>query len=297
MQMSDKHFTAHYEIGVYKKNSSLAQLLRQAEVDALGISMSDEGAKLYAVDVAYHENGLNYGGRKETVEGIAKKFLRTSMCLHGYFEINDGEIIFASPKINASVFNDIEPIMTDLNFLLSKYNFGFKARLIANDDFNEKILKPIITASDGVADTSELFMRAYQLTKMFERTKTVNSFSRKVAPEQVSTPSVKTSSDINVTIESLKELKVGKIAQTVLRELLEGDKISHEEIALMQTEEYSKQKFNLNYPLLDIMCRESSGLKRYYVEPLTTDGTKFYMCSQWNPNTKEFLLQWLSEKL
>lgn len=138
MQMSDKHFTAHYEIGVYKKNSSLAQLLRQAEVDALGISMSDEGAKLYAVDVAYHENGLNYGGRKETVEGIAKKFLRTSMCLHGYFEINDGEIIFASPKINASVFNDIEPIMTDLNFLLSKYNFGFKARLIANDDFNEK---------------------------------------------------------------------------------------------------------------------------------------------------------------
>ena len=41
MQTSGKHFTSHYDLRVYKKNSSLAQLLRQAEVDALGISMSD----------------------------------------------------------------------------------------------------------------------------------------------------------------------------------------------------------------------------------------------------------------
>ena len=231
MQISGKHFATYYGFDVYKKNRSLVQLLRQAEVDALGISVAEEGTKLYAVDVAYHESGLNYSNRAETVERIAKKFLRTAMCLRGYFEINDGELIFASPKINGSVLNDIVPIMTDLNFLLEKYGFGFKARLIANDDFDEKILKPIITASDGVADTSELFMRAYQLTKMFGNCRTM--------PSQVATPSAQASGDAGVSIESLRELKVGKIAQTVLREFLANGGSSPEEITMMQTREYS----------------------------------------------------------
>ena len=276
MRISNEYFNQKYGFNIYKKNSSLTQLLRQAEVDSLGISMSDGNTKIYAVDVAYHEGGLIYGSRQETIERIAKKILRTAMCLRGYFEIGEGEIIFASPKIHISTMNDAESVMADLNALLSENQFGFSARLIANDDFNEKILKPIMTESAGVSDTSELFMRAYQLIKMFGN----ENFSEK--------------NTRTVTAGTLSELKVGKIAQTILRRILESGEVQNDEIFQMLTRDYSKQTFNLNFPLLDTVCREYAGMKRYYVEPLTIQGKEYFMCSQWNPNTKDFLLKWLA---
>ena len=166
MGITDEHFQSKYGYGIYK-NNSLSQLLMQAVVDALGISMSDDESKLYAIDVAFHESGLNYGDRQATVMRVIKKFIRTAMCLIGYFDITKGELIFASPKIHNAIINDLEPCIEDLNTLLSEHNYHFTVRIIANEDFNEMVLKPILIASDGVSDTSELFMRGYQLIKMF----------------------------------------------------------------------------------------------------------------------------------
>lgn len=55
-----------YDYGIFK-NNSLSQLLMQTEVDAVGICMSDGGVKVHAIDVAFHESGLNYGERRELV--------------------------------------------------------------------------------------------------------------------------------------------------------------------------------------------------------------------------------------
>ena len=44
----------------------------QAEVDALGISIVDDETEVYAIDVAFHESGLNYGDRQETVMRVIK---------------------------------------------------------------------------------------------------------------------------------------------------------------------------------------------------------------------------------
>ena len=84
---------------IFKKNASLDQVLRQAEGDALGISISDEGNKICAVDVAFHEGGLLYGSRKETVSKVVIKLLRTAMCIYGYFNMKVAEIRFASSRI------------------------------------------------------------------------------------------------------------------------------------------------------------------------------------------------------
>ncbi|MCL2204652.1 MAG: hypothetical protein FWB88_12020 [Defluviitaleaceae bacterium] len=297
MRVSSDHFNRQYGLDIYKKTSSLSQLLRQAEVDALGISLSDFDTRIYAIDVAYHEGGLIFGNRQKTIARIAKKLLRTAMCLRGYFEIGEGEIIFASPKIQPSTMRDVEPIMSEINSLLAEHNFGFTARLIANDDFNEKIMKPIMTASAGVSDTSELFMRAYQLIKMFGNESSSRTVAREVIDKSNVVHNLTLSDDEAATVASLSELKVGKIAQTVLRDILESGKLSRDELALMRTEDYAKQTFNLNYPLLNAVCKEHAGLKRYYVNPVNIAGETLYMCSQWNLNTKRFLLEWLSDKL
>ncbi|MDR0222990.1 MAG: hypothetical protein LBI38_05605 [Oscillospiraceae bacterium] len=300
MHISDEFFERKYALSVYKKNSLLTQLIKQAEIDALGISMFDCGTKLYAVDVAYHESGLSYGDRKETVARIAKKYLRTAMCMRGYFEIGEGEIVFASPKIHTSVLNDLKPIITDLNVLFSENKFGFTARLIANDDFNELIMKPIMIASDGVSDISELFLRAYQLVKMFSD----ENLSAKTIRNNVKTPVSETESeplrDTGTSMGALSELKIGKIAQTLLCEILESGKVGDDELAQMCTKDYSKETFGLDFPLL-ILVNEERNSVRYYSKPLNIKGKKYYMCSQWFEvhanNDRPFLLKWLDGKL
>lgn len=223
MDTTDAHFENKYGYGVYK-NNSLSQLLAQAEVDALGISLSDSGTEIYAIDVASHESGLNYGGRKETVTRVIKRFIRTVLCMIGYFGVTKGEVIFASPKIHHAIINDLELCTADLNALFLENNYHFTARIIANDDFNELVLKPILIASDGVSDTSELFMRGYQL---------VNMFGDAWLPLQQRT--LKSETPRQAPVDTLSELKVGKIAQTFLRKALENGKADDEEISLMRT--------------------------------------------------------------
>ena len=52
---------------LFKKTSTLAQLLKQGECDALGIAVENGVINYYAVDVAFHESGLNYGSKNETI--------------------------------------------------------------------------------------------------------------------------------------------------------------------------------------------------------------------------------------
>ena len=160
-------FLKKHNYDVFKNNSFL-QLIKQAEVDALGISFSDNDMRIFAVDVAYHENGLIYVNQMITVYTVIKKFLRTAICLRYLFNMNNGDIIFASPKVTPKVMSGLVSAIEEINALFFNSGFGFSASLYANNDFNKYVLKPIFAISEDVADTSEMFLRSYQLIKMFD---------------------------------------------------------------------------------------------------------------------------------
>ena len=83
----------------FKKTNNLSQLFKQAEIDAIGINISEN--TVYATDIAFHENGLSYGDKYETSKRITKKIIRTILLLQHYFSnITNHKIIFISPKIN-----------------------------------------------------------------------------------------------------------------------------------------------------------------------------------------------------
>lgn len=305
MQTSDAFFFDKYGYRIYKQNSNLSQLLQQAEVDVVGISMGEQGNRFYAIDVAFHESGLNYGSsREDTVSILLKKCLRTAMCLHGYLNITDGEIIFASPKIHNSIMNDLSPCLVDINALLKEQGFLFHIRLLANEEFESSVLQPILIASEGVSDTSELFLRSYQMCRMFLSTSLINKSTKRVISTTVPadrhsktsiTPDLE---PIDYAGANLAELKVGKIAQTVMRSILESGSISDSELSSMQTQEYSKQQFDLQYPLL-VAEGATFDRVRYYSKALTIKGKIYYMCSQWfevsTNNDKPYLLKWISK--
>ena len=160
-------FSREYAYDLIKKSRSAGQLIKQSEVDVIGVQLVGDVKKITAVDVAFHEDGLSYGkSRKETVEKVLSKLTKTAMCLYGYFDTKEAEIVFASPKISRAVLSDLKQAVERLKDVLHECGFYFQIELIANADFNSEVLEPVLKASKDVADTGELFMRSYQMYKM-----------------------------------------------------------------------------------------------------------------------------------
>ena len=150
-----------------KTKPSFSQFLKQAEIDILGINLFEK--KMYVMDIAYHEDGLNYKNEDRTIKSFKKKLLRSYLLLRSYFpEDYKYEIIFASPKVRPKLNKELEDATEALNDLrddvLSKGAVVFK--YIANDKFKDKILVPTLEASKDDADTNELFLRSYKLLSM-----------------------------------------------------------------------------------------------------------------------------------
>ena len=153
----------HNDFADVFKNCSLEQALKQAELDVIGINNN----KLYMVEVAFHENGLQYGDKLETKDRVCKKLLRAYLIGLAFFPNFTYEIIFASPKVNPAT----DQIIKEYFALLEKdfsneENVNF--RYLANEDFKSEILIPTLSSSLSDSDTSELFLRCAKLLEIFD---------------------------------------------------------------------------------------------------------------------------------
>lgn len=288
-EISDYFFDNH-GIEVFKK-SGLRQALQQVECDVIGTSGGEGGIELYAAEVAFHESGLNYGSKDVTIAKVLSKMARIALCLMGYFGATTGAILFASPKINPAVLDLLDEHVAKLERMFQSHGLGFAFMIVANDDFSDEILGPVLKLGSVVADTSELFMRCYQLFSMYsDRNEKASSpsQSKRRMPRNVQEPLDHDDEYAN--------LKVGKLANTEVRRILESGTISLEEIDLMTTKEYSFDTFHLSRPVL-VRSRDSSNDVRYYVNPLSIRGTRYYLCSQWversDLNHRPYLLAWI----
>jgi hypothetical protein len=92
------------------------------------------------------------------------------------------------------------------------------------------------------------------------------------------------------------ELKIGKLVQLVLRPLLQSDKVSKEEIVLLQEKEYSKKHFDIQYPLLIKTTAEDKEL-HYYKERFYINGESYRLCREWFEteanNDRPYLERWI----
>ena len=264
----------------------------------MGISFDESDKHIYAIDVAFHEAGLNYGSKEETVSRVIKKCIRTAMCIYGYYGFSDGTIIFTSPKINPAVIKDINASTDDIASVLNNLNLNYKIRIIANEDFSDKVLEPVLNVLGDVADTSELFMRSLQMYNLFagKKPKTVDGTPKNTAPRKI-TPELE-AIEYN-GMDGFEEMKIGVIVRTVLRKMLENGEISKQEIEQMRTKDYSKETFDIQYPLL-LKVNEVNGKSpvRYYSSPLKIHGEDYFLCSEWfevpSNNDRPYLMKWLA---
>jgi hypothetical protein len=288
---SSDFFKSKYNYDLYKGTKSVDQLLKQAEIDVIGIAFDDGKVEMYAIDVAFHEAGLNYGSKEETVARIIKKCLRAAMCISGYFGYTDAEIIFASPKINPAVANEITFAINDVNQFLKQVKLNYKIRIIANHDLREHVLSPILSVLSDVADTSELFMRSLQLYSLIEG---MHPF-----PTPVLQPSKQPITPLPFnTDDPLSEMKIGVIVRTVFRNILESGNVPKDEIERMQDKEYSRETFGIQYPVLQKKNESDKNQpKRYYAGAVKIYDKDYFICSEWYEtsanNDRKYLMEWL----
>ena len=299
MSKTDELFSNKYGYKIYKQNTSLKQLLQQAECDALGICVSDGVSEIYAVDVAFHESGLNYGGLDETVARVVKKCIRTAMCIYGYFGVKKANIIFASPKINRQILDALCPCFVDINNIMQEMGFEFDFRIIAKSDFSNLVLEPILEVSGNVADTAELFMRSYQMLSLFDKKSLKDMENTEKQKLKVGIYSYQRSKDyVNIknNQDEYAELKVGQIARIIMREILESGKVDANEISWLQNEKYSKDTLGLNYPAL-VIANNEYDTRRYYVDPVFINGVYYKLCNDWyegaTNDDRPLLIDWI----
>ena len=183
--------------------------------------------------------------------------------------------------------------------------------VIANDLFYEQVLQPILLVSNGIADTSELFVRAYQMYQMFSDKKALkrecgtNGINEK--REMVETNEVTSmigTSDMfslegkhSLSREFYSELKIGKLVQIVLKPLI-INQATKQEIQKMQEVEYSKKTFGIQYPLL-LKTTESIAERHYYKDLFDINGETYRLCCEWYEtaanNDRPFVEQWIKE--
>ena len=280
MKTTAEYFEEYYGITIYKKTSSLAQLLQQAECDAVGITNPGENSEIYFIDVAFHKDGLMYGDKNGTVATIIKKCIRAAMCIYGYFDSKTAEIIFASPKVYQSTLKALLPCVQDMQQLMDSLGFHYKFRIIANEQFDEQVLKPILLISDGVADTAELFLRSYQMIQLFSADFPQDKKKQvKVIP-----------SDRNY--DAYDELRIGKVVQILVRDIFNKRAFSDDELKLFQEKDYCKKVFHLNYPLL-VALESDYDKNRYYKDPIEINGDHYKICSQWKDSSRPCLMAWI----
>ena len=138
---SSEHFS-----GIFK-NNSFDQLIKQAEIDVLGINTTEE--TIYGIDVAFHSAGLNYGSKTETALRIVKKIFRTIFIMQSYFDENEKfNSYFITPKVNPATQVIIEDLMIKAKEVINDDNISID--FISNEQFYSMIVDSLLeNINDG----------------------------------------------------------------------------------------------------------------------------------------------------
>lgn len=260
--------------------STADQLISQTECDVMGIAFENTEIRFSALEVAFHENGLQYGNKYETASKVISKLFRIAMVLYYYQGVKKGNISFASPKVNGATLQVIFPIFEKMREFFAAENFEIAFDLIFNDDFKNKILDPVIDCEDQVSDSNELWLRAIQLQSVLGASNGV-----------VSARSRTTTEDTGSQGE-----KIGKVIKNELIPMLQSERVSSDEIAEFLTLEESKAQFGINFPLLmkETDCDASDTRIRYYATPIVIHDERYKVCSQWYVRSLGKVRSWIS---
>ena len=255
---------------VFKQTASVGQFMQQAEIDVVGV---DQDGGIHAMDVAFHEAGLNYGGG--AANRVLKKMLRAYVLLTAYHPTQSAlNIYFVSPKVHKAVQAPLENIFADLREQYPKANWY----LMTNETCHDQIVRQTLDKADTVADTAELFVRASKLLNL----------SAPADPEPQTAPIRQNAQSISATSfprQKAQGTKFQDLVRGLMRTLLDEcpTLLDDADLRNLMGNKYCKQELSLKIGNHALLRDEHKGRKvnshnRYWRQVY---GGRFYVCSQW----------------
>ncbi len=89
----------------------------------------------YACDVTFHEKGLNYGPKNETIFKVVSKCVRTAFCLYGFFDTTKAEIIFATPFASDKIKTEIDKYLMHIENYFKSKGLDYTFKMISDDAY------------------------------------------------------------------------------------------------------------------------------------------------------------------
>jgi len=197
------------------------------------------------------------------------------MLIYKFFHTDMAEIIFATPKVKGRQYELIHKYILQADQIVKNHlSPHFSIKFIYGDDFKTEILGSVHSLYNTVNDTSECYLRCYQLLKLFD------GYMVDVFDENIESQTPENA-----------EVNVGWIANNTLREMLENI-TNPDTIKELTTEAYSKNRFLLRYPVITRHVTNERK-NRYYMRPLKILGTEYYLCNDWYEKNRQPLLGWI----
>ena len=260
---------------VFKGTRSCSQFLKQGEIDVVGVELD---GSVHAVEVAYHEAGLNYTGG--VANRVLKKLLRTVLILDAYHpDDTKRHIYFVSPKVHRGAQEPLEDTFNQLGISYPNINW----HLITNDEFGSQILSPTLEKAAAVADTSELFVRS---AKLLELTGTLEREQEPVLPQITADRTISTRREKVRGVPSVGQSRqIQPLVRSLMTTLLEDfpDILSQAKLRKLTDVDYCRHELDLKLGGFALLRRRESGqwTERYWAKLY---GRRYYITNNWWPN-------------
>lgn len=288
------------------KEFNVTNFMSIGETDVIGVKIQgDKIEKYYGIDVAFHKDGLGYGDTNENITRILKKSIRTAMLFYSYLGKKDADIIFATPKFKYTTQKGKDKFIKDVKYLLDKLEtifsgkgLSFKFDFVAENDFNDEILDPVILHAEDIHDTSELFARSMQLQNLFYANNAqYNQYNQYNQYKQLKIETEKEIiNNISMSKAELMKLENKELIFDYFTKILEAGLVDSSEILKLQNDEnYNTNKFGLttNKILIPVTDLPSNKESVYYHLVIEIEGIKYKIYNQWKQNNKEKLVNWI----
>ena len=270
--------------GVFKNTKNVGQFLKQAEIDVLGVG---QNGSVHALDVAFHEAGLNYAGDEGTRTRVLKKVLRSLLILKAYLPADTPtHVYFASPKVRESINSKLVESFAELRMVYPDVGW----HLLTNTGFSDEMVRSTLAAARSVADTSELFVRSAKLLEVSGlpiSIPDVSSPGKRAKPETFPSP--------RATLQQL----VRSLMKTLLEDYPEL--LDEETILNLTDPDYCRHNLGLQIGGFALLRRRQdgrsiNGYSRYWKDGY---GVKYFVVSQWwkqyHTHNAQRLLQWVGQ--
>lgn len=254
--------------------------VRHARIDVLGLRLDRAagGIEAIAVDSAINETELPHGNAEETAVRLIQSMMRAGFALAAYLNPGNASVVFATPWLAKALRQDVQRHLARLETRLAAQRHPAVSRLrfrvIADADFADEIVQPVLEHVDAVAATSGLAGQTEQSAR----------------PGNAGTGSARRGSDRPIKATARGGGRIGEHVRRTMAELAASDRLTARIVGNLLDPRYCKARFNLGHPFLKPVDRsvplsrqgnDRNGRGRYWKKPLKVGDHEFLICNNW----------------